>query len=196
MLAVPKEFAGLMATFALCLPSGCGTMSKSCWSGPSWPPATGPFRCVAGHGLGPCEVFSPYHRVFNRDVWSSLAGLVCCSSSGVPPRSQRAASDGIGRHHGAAPGRKSTPRASTATPCALTAIWSKPAGSLVVPDAVGPHSLGQARVGLAVPDRAGALRALPPGARPAAQEADRPGAPDAPGGAALGARAHTGACHR
>src|SRR5205823_12417135 len=68
--------------------------------------------------------------------------------------------------------------------------------ALAEPDAPGPGSLGGARLGATVPDRAGTFGALLPRARPAAQEADRLGAADGPASTPLAARARDRAAGR
>ena len=60
MLTVPKEFATLYDHRSPpCSPSGCGTMSKSYWSGPFWPPANGPVTAALRvMGLAQAKVLS------------------------------------------------------------------------------------------------------------------------------------------
>jgi hypothetical protein len=174
-------------------------MFKSCWWGPSWPRQTHYHRRITGQGLGACEGFSTLSSCLElRCLVRSGRGSSVTSPLGIPPRSQRDAGDGIGRHLGTAPGRKDPREGHLPRPRALfpQLCGQSQRASVVEPDAVGPHYLGQARVGFALLDRAGPIRALPSGAEPAPQEADRLGAAHAPGGTTLGTQAQAGAGYR
>ena len=136
-------------------------------------------------GLGQAAGFAVYHRVLSHGHWCSRAARA--SAPAAAGRRLRAGRPGGGRsrrHHRAALGRadrgaRDLPRPGPLQPRPLRQ-GQRPA--LALRHAAGAGALGRLRLGPALPDRAGALRALRRRAGQAAQEADRLG----PAGAAAG----------
>ena len=142
-------------------------------------------------GLGGERRFANYHRVLNRAAWSGraaarvLLGLLLNAFAPAGPvllglddtierrRGKRIKAKGIYRD----PVRSSKGHFVKASGLRWLSA-----------DAARPDPLGRPGLGAALPDRAGAVGAPLPRARPTPQEADRLGAPVHPAGPALDAR--------
>ena len=147
-------------------------------------------------GLSRERRFANYHRVLNRARWSGPRGGP--PAAGPADRRLRPGRSGRARprRHHRAPPRQAHQRQGHLPRSGALVRGSLRQGqrpALAQPDAAGPDPLGGAHLGAAVPDRPGALRALLPRARTAAQEADRLGAADGAAGPPLAARARAGA---
>src|SRR5215211_58751 len=128
-------------------------------------------------GLEQAPGFAVHHRVLSHARWSSRADGPRDSGHRRHDRTALGAQDQGARH---------LPRSRAVQPWPLRqSQWP----ALALRHAVGSRSLGRLRLGPAVPDRAGALRAACYRAREAAQEAHRLGPAGAAADRALAPRA-------
>ena len=142
-------------------------------------------------GLRGAATFTNYHRVLNRSRWSGQAAarrlLRLLVAAFVPDGPIVVGIDEtIERRWGArikARGIYRDPVRSLQPRPLRQGIWP----TLDQRNAARARAVCRAGLGLAVPDRAGPLRALRPGARAPAQAADRLGTPAPPAGRALAA---------
>jgi hypothetical protein len=161
MLMVPKEFASLLTTVAPPV-HNAGVAACPSLAGGGHPGARQAdcHRCIASHGAGAREIIAtvssrlePRRLVQPRGIAAARAAARAHS----PPHGS--IGYGVGRYHrapprGNDPGPRDLPRSG--------ALLSPPCGqgqrvALAKPDAAGPPSRGQARLGLALFDGAGSF---------------------------------------
>jgi hypothetical protein len=151
---------------------------------------------LAGHGPGPGDVLAAVssrldpRRLVERGRIASAPAPAAAS-----PGPRRSMGHGWGGHPGAPPWRDEPGSREGSRSGALLPQPEGPRARVArgEPHALGPQALGPAGLGRPVLDGAGPGGALPSGPWPTTHAADRWGPAQAPGGAALGARAPPGA---